>query len=105
MPMAQTSNRRLGRRTLHAIPAGLAAVALLALACWPAREGLAPGSALRDCLAHVLALGACSEMLALGLGVWIAVRLRTLTSLLLAAAAVALAVAWWQVVFAPLLAP
>ena len=92
-----------GPGKLWRLPAALSTVALLALPAWPFLERFASGTFGRDTLAFVLAVGACCAFLGLGLGLWIAVRVRTAPAFAAAALSVLAAVAWWWLVFSPLL--
>lgn len=97
---------RLGNRALKRpwrLPAALSTIALVSLTAWPWLDRYASGTFARDTLAFVLALGACCMLLGLGPGLWIAVRLRTVQALAAGAWSVLVAVAWWWVVFGPLL--
>jgi hypothetical protein len=87
------------------LPAALSTLALFALAAWPFLDRFAPGTATRQTLVFVLAVGCCAGFLGLGLGLWIAVRVRTVASVAAAAWSLLVAVAWWGVVFGPLLRP
>jgi len=103
-------NRQLMRKTDNRalvmpwrLPAALSTLALLALTAWPPLDRFASGTFARETMAFVLALGACSMLLGFGLGLWIAVRVRTVSSLAAGAWSVLVALAWWWVVFGPLL--
>jgi hypothetical protein len=94
------SSERLWR-----LPAVLSSLALLALPAWPFLVRYASGTFARDTLAFVLGVGSCAIFLGLGLGLWIAVRLRTTAALAAGAWSVLVALAWWWIVFGPLLRP
>jgi hypothetical protein len=88
---------------LWRLPAALSTLALLALSAWPFLDRFASGTPTRETLAFVLAVGSCAIFLGLGLGLWMAVRLRSPAALAAGAWSVLVALAWWWVVFGPLL--
>jgi hypothetical protein len=96
---------QLDRGTLWRLPGALSSVALLTLLAWPILHDFPSGTATRQALASVLAVGACCMLLGLGLGLWIAVRVRTAPAFAAGGWSVFVALAWWWVVFAPLLRP
>ncbi len=98
-------SNQLDRGTLWRLPAALSSIALLALLAWPILHDFPSGTATRQALASVLAVGACCMLLGLGLGLWIMIRVRKAAALAAAAGAVFVALVWWWVVFAPLLRP
>jgi hypothetical protein len=97
---------RIGNSALETpwrLPAALSTVALLALPASPSLDRFASGTFGRDTLAFVLAVGACGAFLGLGLGLWIAARVRTAPAFAAAGWAVLAALAWWWLVFRPIL--
>jgi hypothetical protein len=88
---------------LWRLPAALSTLALLALSAWPFLDRFASGTPTRETLAFVLAVGSCAIFLGLGLGLWMAVRIRSTAALAAGAWSVLVALAWWWVVFGPLL--
>jgi len=100
--------RRAGKldpERLWRLPATLSTLALLALSAWSFLDRFASGTFARETLAFVLALGACSMLLGLGLGLWIGVRFRSAPALAAGAWSVLVVLAWWWLVFGPLLRP
>jgi hypothetical protein len=97
------NNSNWNPERLWRLPAALSTLALLALGAWLFLDRFASGTFGRDTLAFVLAVGACSVFLGLGLGLWIAVRVRTTPALAAAVFSVVAALAWWRLVFEPML--
>lgn len=96
-------NRCFETANVWRFPAVLSGIALAFLPFPLVIPEFERGSTIRSVLANLSAVGACSCILALGLGLWIGLRTRKWKAILTGFASMAVAILWWLLVFRPLI--